>query len=112
MLQNTFCDWISLQFKMFEFLECLKLSTNNNTKIIKSMDLTEVREKITSNAYDCIEECLDDIEWIHHNCYIYFTGECGSDSIKIEPTNNPCINLLLFPIRSESCVYIGCSKTT
>lgn len=60
---------------MLEFLNCLEFSANNNAKVIKPMDLTVVKEKITSNAYESMEECVNDIEWIYHNCFVYFTGE-------------------------------------
>lgn len=39
------------------------------------MDLTTIKEKIKSNTYECVEECLNDIECIYHNCFVCFTGE-------------------------------------
>lgn len=60
---------------MFEFLNRLELSSKSSAKVKKSMDLATVKEKIKSNAYDCIEECLNDIECIYHNCFVCFNGE-------------------------------------
>lgn len=40
------------------------------------MDLAAIKGKLKLNAYECIEECLNDIECIYHNCFVGFSGEC------------------------------------
>lgn len=68
---------LTFQFKMFESLDCLRFGSNNSntTNIINPIDLTTIKNKVTSNAYDCFEEYLIDIEWIYHNCFVYFSGD-------------------------------------
>lgn len=50
-------------------------NNNNNTKIINPIDLTAIKENVQSDAYEYAEEYLADIEWIHHNCFVYFSGK-------------------------------------
>lgn len=60
---------------MFKFLNGLELSSKSNGKAMISMDLAAIKEKIKSNAYECIEECLIDIECIYHNSFVRFPGK-------------------------------------
>lgn len=63
---------------MFEYLDFQKFgkcnNNNNCDKIINPMDLSTIKEKITSNEYEWIEECSIDIEWICHNYCVFFEG--------------------------------------
>lgn len=65
------------QFKMFEYLDYIKLGSNNNSclKIINPIDLSTIKQNIQSNVYECQYKYLLDIEWIHHNCFVYFSGK-------------------------------------
>lgn len=67
---------------MFEYLDFQKFGCGGSKNyndiddiIINPMDLTMIKEKIASNEYKWIEECLIDIEWICHNYSVYFHGE-------------------------------------
>lgn len=62
------------QFKMLEYMGCWKLDLNNNSKIINPVDLNGVNDKVLSRDYKTLDNFLADIEWIHHNCHIYFSG--------------------------------------
>lgn len=67
---------MEIQFKMFEYLDYLTFGSNyNNTKIIHAMDLSTIKENVRSNAYECLEEYQVDIEWIYHNCFVYYSGK-------------------------------------
>lgn len=60
---------------MLEYMGCWKFDLNNNNKIINPIDLSIVNEKVMSRDYNTLVEFLVDIEWIYHNCFIYFSGE-------------------------------------
>ncbi|XP_055306301.1 uncharacterized protein LOC129570629 isoform X2 [Sitodiplosis mosellana] len=61
------------KFKMFEYMGCWKFEPNDNRKIINPIDLNEINANIQSNTYNSLEACIADIEWIHHNCFVYFS---------------------------------------
>ena len=60
---------------MFEFMGCWKFESSDNRKIINAIDLSEINANIQSNLYNSLEACIADIEWIHHNCFVYFSGK-------------------------------------
>lgn len=59
---------------MLEFMDCWSAGTNEN-KIINPVDLNRINEKIESKDYSSLDEYLIDIEWVRHNCHVYFSGE-------------------------------------
>lgn len=59
---------------MFEYMGCWKFEPNDNKKIINPIDLNEINQIIQSSGYNSLEACIADIEWIHHNCFVYFSG--------------------------------------
>lgn len=62
------------KFTMLEHLECWK-SQQSGKKLVNPIDLNGINDKIKANAYQTIEEYLVDLEWVHHNCHVYFSGE-------------------------------------
>lgn len=64
-----------MQYRMLEYMDCWKAGTNGENKVINPIDLSRINERIESHDYSSLDEFLIDLEWIHHNCHVYFSGE-------------------------------------
>lgn len=61
---------------MLEFMDCWSPRPNaNGSNIINPVDLNRINERVESKDYNSLDEFVVDIEWIHHNCHVYFSGE-------------------------------------
>ncbi|XP_055307112.1 MYND-type zinc finger-containing chromatin reader ZMYND8-like, partial [Sitodiplosis mosellana] len=59
-------------FRVFKDLSALKMEAKYCDDVVNPIDLDEIDRKICRELYDSLYAFLVDIDYIYHNCFVYY----------------------------------------